>query len=279
MLFFLPPIYFSAFIFYFLSQLKRKDSLRKTGFFIMLAAGAIHFFYLALKGIKLGYLPTFGSKDIMIESSFFIVFFFMFLFFKYKVDLLGGVVSILISVITLASLFMPEYQYQPPGNLNIVITAVHVFFTFLANAAFFMACILGCFYLIQERNIKEKKLGFVFKRMSSLEILEEAGNFCILCGFICLSAGIAIGIVWSKHIFGYFISFDIKELWSLLTWIIYAAIIHGRLTSEWKGKKAALMAILGFFIIIFSLIGINIFTDSFHGEFFKGSPANIVIKG
>lgn len=264
-------IYFSAFGIYLVANDDSRQNLRKAGFLTIFCGCILHTVYLCLIGIKTGYIPAFGMQHSVLLSSWAIAVFFICLFFKYKVDMLGGAVALFLGMLVLSAYFLPQYSYEGQADLNIFMIALHVFFTFFANAAFFVAFVLGLFYIFQEKNIKSKRHGIFFKRLPSLDILESAGNFCIIWGFVALTIGLATGIIWSKHIFGYFISFDPKEIWSFITWILYAAIIHGRLTSEWRGRKAAFMSILAFCIVIFSFIGINIFTDASHGEYFMGT--------
>lgn len=260
-----------SFCFYIFSQLKGSLILRKAGF-VFLCLGFLSLsINILLEGLNSGYLPAFGIRNALILSAFSICFFFIMLFIRFKVDLLGGAVALFSCYLVTAALFFDKTHYIGQKDFNVFMTALHVFFTFFANAAFFSAFIIGLFYLVQEKNIKLKKHGIIFKRLPSLEVLESSGNFCITWGFFFLTFGLGIGIVWSKHIFGKFLMMDAKEVWSFVIWILYAAIIHGRLTSRWRGRKAAVMAIIGFIIVVFSFVGINIFMDTSHGKYFMGN--------
>ncbi|MGM0418207.1 MAG: cytochrome C assembly family protein [Thermodesulfobacteriota bacterium] len=263
--------YTAAFAFYLMFQIKSDKVLRKTGFALIIAGAFFHTAHICITGFQIGHIPAFGVKNSLLLASWSVAVYFVILFFRYKVDLLGGAVSFFLSIAAGTSFFLPQSGFEGQNDLNIFMIALHVFLTFFANAAFFTACIIGIFYIIQERNLKEKKHGVFFKNLPSLEILESAGNFCITAGFIALTAGLASGIIWSRHVFGYFFSSDPKEIWSFIVWLLYAAIIHGRFTSEWRGRKAAVMSVIGFCIIVFSFIGINIFMDSSHSQYFMGS--------
>lgn len=271
MYYILGLIYSVGFLFYLAYQFKGKEIVRKLGFASVVAGALFHSFCLIAAGIKAGHIPAFGMQNSFLLASWSVAVFFIVLFFKYKVDLLGGAVSFFLSFMVILALFLPQIEFAGQSDLNIFMIALHVFFTFFANAAFFVAFVIGSFYLFQERNIKGKKHGICFRKLPSLEILEGAGNFCILTGFLFLTTGLVSGVVWSKNIFGKFITWDAKEIWSFVIWILYAAIIHGRLTSEWRGRKAAMMAIIAFCIVAFSFIGINIFMNGSHAEYFMGT--------
>ena len=136
----------------------------------------------------------------------------------------------------------------------------HVIAVFIGNSAFALACGIGILYLFQEYGIKSKNPGFFFKRLPSLEMLDAAG-------FTLLTFGLITGFVYAKTIWGRFWSWDPKEVWSGITWLFYAALLHERLTVGWRGRKAAVMAIIGFAILLFTFLGVNLFLKGHHGAF------------
>jgi len=269
-------LYILSFCFYSISQIQNNSVFRRPGFFLLVLGFILLGINIIANAVSLGHIPAFGIRNSLIIFAFSISFFFILLFFRFKVDLVGGAVAIFSGFLTGAALFFDKIQYAGQKDFNIFMTALHVFFTFFANAAFFTAFVTGLFYLVQEKNIKLKNHGIIFKRLPSLEVLESSGNFCISWGFFFLTVGLGIGFVMSKQVFGHFLMLDAKEVWSFLVWLLYGALIHGRLTSRWRGRKAAVMAIIGFFIVVFSFIGINIFMDTSHGEYFMG---NLIIRG
>ncbi|MBU4504016.1 MAG: cytochrome c biogenesis protein CcsA, partial [Proteobacteria bacterium] len=134
-------------------------------------------------------------------------------------------------------------------------------------ASFVLAGGLGFMYLAQEHAIKTKKHGFFFRRLPSLELLDTAGYTCIVVGFTMLTIGLATGLVYAKMVWGKFWSWDPKEVWSGITWLLYAALLHERLTVGWRGRKAAIMAIVGLAVLLFTFFGVNFLLKGHHGEF------------
>ncbi|MCB9481141.1 MAG: cytochrome c biogenesis protein CcsA [Desulfobacteraceae bacterium] len=269
-------LYILSFCFYVISQVQNNPFYRRPGFFLLVLGFMCTGINLFLDAVSIGHIPAFGIRNSLVIFAFSVSFFFVLLYLRFKVDLLGGAVAAFSGLLTGLALFFDKIQYIGQKDFSIFMTALHVFFTFFANAAFFTACVIGLFYLVQEKNIKLKKHGIIFRRLPSLEILESSGNFCIAWGFFFLTVGLGIGVVMSKQVFGHFLMLDAKEVWSFLVWFLYAALIHGRLSSRWRGRKAAVMAIIGFGIVVFSFIGINIFMDTSHGEYFMG---NLIIRG
>jgi cytochrome c-type biogenesis protein CcsB len=82
-------------------------------------------------------------------------------------------------------------------------------------------------------------------------------------GFVFLAMGIMTGSVWAHYAWGSYWSWDPKEIWSLITWLIYAIMLHARYVHGWRGQRMALMAIAGFVSVLFTYLGVN-FLPSLH---------------
>ena len=138
---------------------------------------------------------------------------------------------------------------------------------FAGDAAFALACGLGILYLIQEKAIKSRQPGFFFRRLPSLDLLDTAGYAAIVAGFSLMSVGLVSGFIFAKTVWGRFFAWDPKEVWSCITWIVYAVLIHARLAFGWRGRKAAILSIIGFAVLLFTFFGVNFFLEGHHGEF------------
>ncbi len=86
----------------------------------------------------------------------------------------------------------------------------------------------------------------------------------VVIGFIFLNIVIITGAVWAEEAWGKWWSWDPKETWSLVTWIVYAIYLHARHTREWKGRKTAWMAVLGFLVVLFTLFGVSVLLPGLH---------------
>ena len=121
------------------------------------------------------------------------------------------------------------------------------------------------FYLNTYIFKKKKRLGALYQKLPALDILDEINYRCLTLGFPLLTVAIITGAIWAETAWGTYWSWDPKETWSLITWFIYAALLHGRLTTGWRGRKAALLSIIGFFILLFTFLGVNLLpSDSQH---------------
>jgi cytochrome c-type biogenesis protein CcsB len=196
----------------------------------------------------------------------------VYLAFQYKFNLkvLGIFAAPLIVIILGTSLRMSEPltgQSEYAALFNNFWLIFHVMAVLLGEAALALACGAGILYLIQERAIKQKKHGFFFRRLPSLDLLDSTGYGFIVVGFTLLTVGLITGFVYAHSVWGRFWGWDPKEVWSGITWLIYAALLHERLTVGWRGRKAAIMAIIGFAAVLFTFFGVNFLLKGHHGEF------------
>src|SRR4030067_653128 len=113
-------------------------------------------------------------------------------------------------------------------------------------------------YLLQEKQVKRKKMGAMFKRLPSLDVLDDINYRCLTIGFPLLTLGIITGSIWAEYAWGSYWSWDPKETWSLITWLLYAALLHGRLTVGGRGRTAAILATLGFGAGLLTCLGVNL---------------------
>jgi ABC-type transport system involved in cytochrome c biogenesis permease subunit len=79
-----------------------------------------------------------------------------------------------------------------------------------------------------------------------------------------MTMGIITGAIWANSAWGGYWRWDPKETWALITWFFYAALLHGRLTIGWRGRRAAIFAIIGFLCLLFSFLGVNWFLSAEH---------------
>jgi cytochrome c-type biogenesis protein CcsB len=164
---------------------------------------------------------------------------------------------------------LPDAPAQTAGIFKSFWLVSHVTVIFIGEAAFALACGVGILYLTQENAIKTKRHRFFFKRLPSLDLLDSTGYACIVVGFTMLTLGLITGFVYAKSVWGRFWGWDPKEVWSGISWLFYAALLHERLTVGWRGRRSAIMAIVGFGVLIFTFLGVNFFMEGHHTEFTK----------
>lgn len=118
----------------------------------------------------------------------------------------------------------------------------------------------------ESQNLKNSNSNFLlnFKKIEFLKILDNLSYRLIGIGFSFLTIGILSGAVWANEAWGSYWSWDPKETWALITWIVFAIYLHTRLIKGWKGKKSAFVASLGFFILWVCYLGVNLLGKGLH---------------
>ena len=262
-------LYFTSMAGYFLFLFNQKQVCQKISLYVISTAIVFHFISMVIYTITIEQIPIRNLSQSLSIAAFFLGC--MFLFFQYKFDLkiLGVFASILLSATMLVVLILPDAPIEQTSVLKGFWLYTHIILVFAGEAALALACGTGILYLLQEKGIKAKKPGFFFKRLPSLDLLDSVGYTCLTTGFALLTIGLITGFIYAKTIWGRFWGWDPKEIFSVGTWLIYAALLHLRLYYGWRGRKSAIMTIIGFLIIIFTFLGVNILLGGHHQPFTK----------
>jgi len=142
----------------------------------------------------------------------------------------------------------------------------HVVTCFVGYAAFAVSFGVSFLYLfkLNAENRPSKREGGLMDYLPASSLLDEVGYKTIAIGFPLLTIGIITGAFWANVAWGTYWSWDPKETWSLIVWLIYAAYLHARITRGWKGKKAAVLSIVGFLATVFCYLGVNLILSGLH---------------
>jgi cytochrome c-type biogenesis protein CcsB len=178
---------------------------------------------------------------------------------RYRVPLLGAFATPLAALLMLAASSAPALPVAPPAAARGLWLPVHVAFVFLGDALLALAACAGLMYLLQERTLKAKRVNWMTRRLPSLEVLDAMNSRSLTLGFPLLTVGLLSGAVWARLAWGSFWSWEPKVVLSVLTWALYAVLLHGRLTVGWRGRRAAVGAIAGFVAVLVTLVGVGLF--------------------
>ncbi|MGA7143776.1 MAG: c-type cytochrome biogenesis protein CcsB [Desulfobacterales bacterium] len=132
----------------------------------------------------------------------------------------------------------------------------HVITCFLGYSAFAIAFGISIMYLAKQRDVQGT--SNLLSRFPKAQVLDELNHQMIMFGFLFLSIGIISGAVWANSAWGSYWSWDPKETWSLITWFIYATVLHARMMRGWYGKRIAYLSIFGFMAVLFTYFGVNL---------------------
>lgn len=214
--------------------------------------------------MELKHLPVTNFQEGMSFFSWTIILVFFILEFRYKILILGSfIIPLAFTSLLYPALLKDEIRELTP-LLQSSWLGIHVTLAFLGNAAFALAFAISLMYILQEHQLKARHFGPTFRKLPSLEVLDALNHRVISIGFLLLTLGIISGALWARSSLGSYLQGDPRETFSMITWVIYAAIFHGRLSLGWRGRRSAFMAMLGFLVVIFAFVGINLFMSSYH---------------
>jgi cytochrome c-type biogenesis protein CcsB len=231
---------------------------------LVICGFAAHLLSTIHRYVSAGYLPITNMHESLSFFSLAIVGAFILFVRKYRIAILGSFVVPLALLMIIASSAFPSAIHELNPALKSGWLWIHTTMAFVSYAAFTIAFVAAVIYLIQRHFLKRKKLGALFQKLPSLDTLDDISYRCLTIGFPLLTVAIISGAIWAEKAWGTYWSWDPKETWSLITWFIYAALLHGRMTTGWRGKRAAMLTIAGFLIMLFTFIGVNMWLPGLH---------------
>ena len=258
-------VYLLATIVYSTYLFIRKDRLLAVAQAVIIAGFAFHTATIALRWIAAGRTPATSFHESLTLFSWIMVALFLLLVVKYKQRVLGAFVAPFALLLIITASLLPGEIVPLAPVLESYWLPVHVILAFLGNAFFALAFFLGVMYIIQDKYLKSRKLKGLYFVLPSLETLDELNYKCLQYGFPLLTAAIISGAIWSEYAVGSYWEWKHRQVWSLITWFLYAALLHGRLTAGWRGRKAAILSGVAFITLIGSFIIINIVSGGAHG--------------
>ncbi len=257
-------LYLGATASYLLYLYKPSESLGKIARFIIVSGFAVHILFTIDRYVEAGHTPITNLHESLSFFSMAVIGVFLYFERRFKMIVLGSFVTPVAFLLMVASSIFTAAMMPLNPALKSKWLLIHTVVAFLGYASFAVAFGAAIIYLIQERFLKKKRLGGLFQRLPSLDTLDEINYRCLTFGFPLLTIAIISGAIWAETAWGTYWSWDPKETWSLITWFVYAALLHGRLTTGWRGKKAAILAIIGFFVMLFTFLGVNLLMTGLH---------------
>jgi ABC-type transport system involved in cytochrome c biogenesis permease subunit len=247
-------IYFAAALFYLTFLFGKKPARAKAGFVLAVSGLVIHTVALLLRTFQSGHAPFTNMYETMSFLAWASVLAFGIIEAKFKVPKVGAfLMLIVIGIMALASSpLMPKEATPLVPALQSYWLWLHVSVTLLGEAFFAVAFITSIMYLQAKDPEKRDRMDSVSYR-------------CVSIGFPLFTlGGLVFGMVWAEKAWGTYWSWDPKEVWSLITWFVFALYLHTRIVMGWKGKRSAIIVILGFLAALFTFFGVNYLLSGLH---------------
>jgi cytochrome c-type biogenesis protein CcsB len=243
---------------------KQEKWVFRCSYWILVAGFVCHTIFLGYRYYSLGTAPVLDLKSALGFFSWSIIFVYLIFQIKFRLMVLGSFVAPLAAFLMIISYAMPWVEGPVKPVFKSLWLTVHVGTVFIGNGLFAIAFLAAIMYLIQEHQIKRKRLGSVYARLPSLATLDSINYYSLIYGFPFLTLGMITGSIYAQYALGKYWQWDPKEVWSLVTWLFYGALLHERLVVGWRGRRAALMSIICFCILIFTFVGASFWLGGYH---------------
>lgn len=257
-------IYFFAFMAYLLGMVMHRAFFSRLGTCISLLGFVAQTLGIILRWVEsykmgIGHAPFSNLYESLVFFAWTLMLLYLLMEWRTKNRSIGSFVTPLAFLAMAYASFSPSISSHiqpliPALKSNWLIT--HVITCFFGYAAFALSFGISIMYLLKRPDKAEERNLFL-RLIPSRAILDDLSYQMIVIGFLMLTLGIITGSVWAHSAWGTYWSWDPKETWSLITWLVYAAVIHARLVKGWTGKKIAILSIVGFACVLFTYFGVN----------------------
>jgi cytochrome c-type biogenesis protein CcsB len=253
---------------------RRTDLFGRLGYLLTWVAVAIQLVALVARGMAAdpNRVPWGNMYEFTLAGTFVVAFLYVALHRRLKLAWMAPIVlAFVLTVLMVAVIWL----YSPVAPLTEALSSywlvIHVVSAIIATGAFTLGGITSALYLVKSRT-SSKTTGYV-ARLPEPEVLDRVSYRLHAFGFPVWTFAVLItGPIWAHEAWASYWSWDPKEVWAFITWVVYAAYLHARTTAGWKGRNAAILALVGVATLWFNFIGINYFsTTSQHS--YAGAPA------
>lgn len=263
LLWFMLAAYVGALVIYAFSFWARNPKLRNAATYILYAGFVLNTAALLLRAVLIHGLPLNNGFEFGLSFVFAVALIYIIVEKKFNLSSIGLFVLPVIVVIScwLVSVDLTIEPVMPA--LRSYWLAVHVSAAVIAYGAFAMAFAVSVAYLLKEKQGADAK-GRLAEHLPALKLLDEISYKLIFVGLPFLTIMLVTGAVWAEYAWGAFWSWDPKETWALITWLVYAIYLHTRFMKGFKGKRAAWLSVLGFAAVIFTFFGVSYLLPGMH---------------
>ena len=242
----------------------------RTGLALTVVAWLVHVGALVLRGLAAGRVPWANMYEFALTGTALMVLVYLGVQFWRDVRFLGsyltGLVALLLALATV-NFYVPVTPLPPA--LQSVWLVIHVFVATLGTGFFAVGGGLSILQLLQEsrerggRVAHVRWLGFL-RTIPGSDVLERVASRVIIVGFAFWTFTLIAGAIWAERAWGRYWGWDTKEVWTFIVWVVFAGYINARATAGWRGKRSAVLALIGFGAVLFNFTVVNLFFQGLH---------------
>ncbi|HEB32472.1 MAG TPA: hypothetical protein ENI15_16630 [Spirochaetes bacterium] len=260
----LTSIYFIICALYTVYFITNKKQFNSAGRVFITVNILLHIFFMIYFGRAENKVPITSVFEAMTLLALLISGLYFFIEISTKVKNLGGFVFALIFIFQLVATFGITVVEVEDSVFKTLLFGIHTITAMIGYSAFVFSMVIGVMYLVLFRELKEIKPRFIYDRLPPLEMLDRMNMRGFITGFVFLTIGIIFGVIQARRIWGEVSIFDPKLFLSWVLWLIYLVSIGGRVIFKWGGKKLGYLSVVGFAVMIFTFVFVNLIFPTLH---------------
>lgn len=254
-------LYLAGMVLYFIFFVMKNEKAAKIADYVMVLGFVLHTAALITRGIGAGRLPLTNQYEFATSFAWGICLCFLIFLWKYHFQALGAFVTpVMFLLIGYAAMQSKEVRELMPA-LRSNWLGIHVSTAIISYGAFGVSFAISLMFLLRR---KMQNSEFWKSHIPEEDRLDMISYRAVSLGFLFLTFVMISGAIWAERAWGSYWSWDPKETWSFVTWIIYAIYLHLRVSKGWRGKSAAWFAVIGFICVLFTYIGVNTLLPGVH---------------
>lgn len=263
LLWFMLAAYVGALVIYGFSFWSRNQKMRTLATKIVYVGLALNTLELVIRTALIGGLPLNNGFEFGLSFVFAVVVAYVIVEKRFSLSAVGIFIMPVVVVISvwLVSVDLTIQPVMPA--LRSYWLAVHVSSAVVAYGSFALSFAVSVAYLLKDKKEVDFQSRFS-QELPALKVLDEISYKLIFIGLPFLTIMLVTGAVWAEYAWGAFWSWDPKETWALITWLVYAAYLHTRFLKGFKGRRAAWLSVLGFAAVIFTFFGVSYLLPGMH---------------
>ena len=247
---------------------ERVERWGRIGVVLTVVAAGVHLVAVVARGLAADpvRVPWGNMYEFTLTATLFVTLGYLLLYRRFALDWLAPVVTGFVLATLMLDVTVLYDQVQPLRDaLQSPWLVIHVVAAIIATGAFTLGGMCSALYLVKEWRLGAGPLkpGGYLSRLPDLDGLDRMAYRTQAFAFpVWTFAALIAGPIWAQHAWGRYWGWDPKEVWAFITWVVYAAYLHARATAGWKGRAAAIVALIGLATLWFNFVGINFFFGS-----------------
>jgi cytochrome c-type biogenesis protein CcsB len=261
-------LYFAAAVVFLLDMAGTEKNIFKSGRILLLSAFLLLTLLIFSRSLTFRYVSVLTFHETLLFLAWVGTLVALAMERAYQFKAVYSFMAPLLFAALFAAHFFAAAGVTPSPELRSIWLVSHILSVIMAYGTFAVSFVVSFMYLLVDHHLKKKKFSQLVVSLPSLDSLDYYNYRLVSLGFFLLTVSIFLGAMWANTVWGEFWRWEPKEIWSAVTWIVYAAYLHTRLLSGWQGRKVAILNSVGFATVLFNYVIVRFFLTGGMHRFF-----------